>query len=246
VKHRFSLKAGAGLAVIVAPAALIGFAPAVASASTVRPAQVPTSTQYAGWLAGSYGPRVTTFSADTEFKVPAVTGCGTTPGDFVVIGVGDPTGETSVTAVGVAVGCTTAGAAFYTAEIDINGTVTPVAAVISPGDEIALKLGVTSSLTNGSFADKTTHVTKSFKGEGSEPSGSCIGIDGSENGTSGDPPVPDFGQVVFTDSTINGTTISGSGATRVDMADSSGVLQISTGALTKKGNGFTSTFENVG
>jgi hypothetical protein len=52
--------------------------------------------------------------------------------------------------------------------------------------------------------------------------------------------------VVFTASKINGTTIPGSGATAVDMGTAAGVIQIATGAVTKSGEGFTSTFKSTG
>jgi hypothetical protein len=225
------------------------FASMPASAARTGPDQVPQSPNYAGWLAGTFGPRHTrqtgTLSADTTFTVPAVTGCTSTD-DFVVIGVGLPTGTTSVTAIGVAVGCMN-GAPFYGGEIDINGTITPATPTVSPGDVIVLKLKVTSAETTGKFTDQTTGASQPIKGTGSSPTGSCVGIDGSENGgTGGDPPVPDFGKVVFTNSEINGATIPGSGAVRVNMATPAGVLQIATGAVTKSGKGFTSTFKNTG
>jgi hypothetical protein len=224
--------------------ALTGFAPA--SASTVPSANVPSSTNYAGWLAGRYGPHATKLSSGTTFTVPAVTNCTATPNDFVVIGVGLPTGTTSVTASGVAVGCTSSGAPFYDAELDLSGTIKPLPVTVTPGDVIILSLIVTPTLTSGKFTDKTKKFSKVFESKGSSPTGSCVGIDGSENGTNGDPPIPDFGQVHFRASEINGQTITGSGATRVNMATSTGVLQIGTGAANKTGKGFSSTFKNSG
>jgi hypothetical protein len=246
VNSRIGLRAVPALTALIASAALTGFAPATASASAsiVPFAKVPSSTNYAGWLAGVYGPRVASLTATTQFTVPAVTGCTSTD-DFVVIGVGLPTGETSVTATGVAVGCM-GGAPFYGGETDINGTITPVPVTINPGDKILLKLAVSGASTTGTFADKTQGFSQPIKGKGGKPTGSCVGIDGSENGTNGDPPVPDFGKVVFSSSEINGKTITASGATRVNMATASGVLQIGTGAVTKTGKGFTSTFKNSG
>lgn len=242
MKLRISVKAVSALAALTASAALTGFAPATASASSMRVASVPSSTNYAGWLAGKYGPRVTKLTAETKFTVPAVTGCTSTD-DFVVIGVGLPTGTTSVTATGVAVGCMN-GAPFYDAETDINGTITPVPVTVTPGDAIALSLVVTPKLTSGKFTDATKGFSRPIEGKGSSPTGSCVGIDGSENGTNGDPPVPDFGKVIFKGSEINGATITGSGATRVNMVSSTGDVQIGTGAVNKSGQGFTSTFRN--
>ena len=253
MQHRIRIKAASALAALAAPALLVAVIPASATASALRSFQVPTSTNYAGWLAGTFDGRGRALSAsghggdpsaNTTFKVPAVTGCSTATNDFVVIGVGLPIGTTSIFATGVAVGCQN-GAPFYAGETDINGTITPVPVTITPGDKIVLKLSVTGTVTKGSFAD----VTKGFKmpitGKGGQTSGSCIGIDGSEGGTA-DPPVPNFGKVVFTASTINGTTIPGSGATQVNMATTGGILQISTGAVNAKGTGFTSTFKNTG
>jgi hypothetical protein len=241
MQHRISVKAVLALAAVTAPALLIALVPASGLASTLRPFQVPTSPNYAGWLAGAptvHGDP----SADSAFKVPTVTGC-TTTNDFVVVGIGLPSAS-SIIATGVAVGCQN-GAPFYAGETDINGTITPVAVTITPGDKIVLKLSVTGSVTSGSFADVTKGFKTPIKGKGGSPTGSCIGIDGSENGAS-DPPVPNFGKVVFSGGSINGTTITKSGAVRVNMASTTGVLQISTGQVNAAGTGFTSVFKNTG
>jgi hypothetical protein len=142
------------------------------------------------------------------------------------------------------VGCQS-GAPFYTGETDINGTITPVSVPITPGDKIVLKLSVTGSATSGSFTDVTKGFKEPIKGKGGKSTGSCIGIDGSENGTS-DPPVPNFGKVVFSAGSINGTTITKSGAVRVNMATAAGLVQISTGKVNAAGTGFTSVFKNTG
>lgn len=198
---------------------------------------------YAGWLAGSPN-RLATQSANSTFTVPAVTGCGST-NDFVVIGVGVPS-ATSIVATGVAAGCQ-GGLPFYTAETDINGVITTVPVTVAPGDKIVLKLTVSGTATSGSFQDVTKGFKQPFKGKGSKSTGSCVGIDGSENGTAtGDPPVPNFGKVAFSASTINGQTITGSGAVRVNMGTSTGVVQISTGVVNATGKGFTSTFKSTG
>ena len=245
MKSRTSIRVVSVLAALTASMALTGFAPAVASASTVPFAKVPTSQNYAGWLAGRYGPRATKLTAGTTFTVPAVTNCASA-NDFVVIGVGLPLGTTSVTATGVAVGCMNGVPMQPVAETDISGTITQVPTTVSPGDVIVLSLVITPTATTGNFADKTTGFSQPIKGHGGKGSGSCVGIDGSENGTNGDPPVPDFGTVNFRSSEINGKTITGSGATRVNMATSTGVLQIGTGTITKTGRGFTSTFKSSG
>jgi hypothetical protein len=241
MQHRISVKVVFALAAVAAPVLLVALAPASGLASTVRTSQVPVSPNYAGWLAGAPNMHRDPSAAAT-FTVPTVTGC-TTTNDFVVIGIGLPSAS-SIIATGVAVGCQS-GAPFYTGETDINGTITPVSVPITPGDKIVLKLSVTGSVTSGSFTDVTKGFKEPIKGKGGKSTGSCIGIDGSENGTS-DPPVPNFGKVVFSAGSINGTTITKSGAVRVNMATAAGVVQISTGKVNAAGTGFTSVFKNTG
>jgi hypothetical protein len=241
MQHRISVKAVFALAAVTAPALLVAFAPAGGLASTVRLSQVPKSPNYAGWLAGAPNAHRDP-SAGSTFTVPTVTGC-TTTNDFVVVGIGLPSAK-SIIATGVAVGCQS-GAPFYTGETDINGTITPVPVTITPGDKIVLKLSVTGSVTSGSFADVTKGFNEPIKGNGGKSTGSCIGIDGSENGAS-DPPVPNFGKVTFSAGSINGTTITKSGAVRVNMATTAGLVQISTGQVNAAGTGFTSVFKNTG
>ena len=243
MKYRLTVKAASALAAGAAPLLLAAMAPAPALAAPQPRIVQATSTNYAGWLAGTFN-RQATHSARTTFKVPTVTCNSTDANSFVIPGVGLPTGTTTITAAGVAVGCNGT-TPFYQGEIVINGTVTPVNTTIHPGDKIITSLTVSATSTTGSFQDATTHFKQPISGPGGKPTGSCIGIDGSEHGPS-DPPVPIFGKVVFSAGTINGKTIAGSGATPVNMDDSGGVLQIRTGPLNSTGNGFTSTFVNVG
>jgi hypothetical protein len=240
MKYQISLRAAVPAAAAVV---FVALAPAAALAAPASPAQVPVTPNYAGWLAGS--PNVAgALSANTTFTVPPVINCTTTD-DFVVVGVGLPS-ATSIIATGVAVGCR-GGAPFYGGETDINGTITPVPVTVQPGDKIVLKLKVSGTVTSGSFQDVTKGFTQPIKGKGGKSTGSCVGIDGSENGTAtGDPPVPDFGKVAFSASTINGQTITASGAVRVNMGTSTGVVQISTGVVNASGKGFTSTFKSTG
>jgi hypothetical protein len=243
MQHRISVKAVFALAAVTAPALLVALVPASGQASTLRPFLVPQSPNYAGWLAGAPAPNMHGDpSAGSTFTVPTVTGC-TTTNDFVVVGIGLPSAS-SIIATGVAVGCQN-GAPFYAGETDINGTITPVSVAITPGDKIVLRLSVTGTATSGSFADVTKGFKEPIKGKGGKSTGSCIGIDGSENGAS-DPPVPNFGKVVFSGGSINGTTITKSGAVRVNMATTAGLVQISTGLVNAAGTGFTSVFKNTG
>jgi hypothetical protein len=242
MKHGTSLKSLSALAAVVAPAVLIALVPVSASASVQPRVNVPTSPNYAGWLVPVGNKQSSKLSASTTFKVPNVT-CTTTD-DFVVPGVGIPT-SSSIIASGVAVGCQ-GGVPFFTAETDINGVVTQLPVVVHPGDKIITTLSATGGATTGTFQDVTQDFKQSIKGDGGKGTGSCVGIDGDEEGGGGDPPVPDFGKVVFSSSTINGKPISAATAVRLNMATSGGVVQIKTGALTKSGKGFTGTFANTG
>lgn len=241
MNHHISLRAAAALAAVAAPVLLGCLAPATAAprASVL----VPASPNYAGWLAGKFD-RQATKSAASTFIVPTVICTTADANTFVVPGVGLPTGTTSVIALGVAVGCTGTTPS-YAAEVDINGTVTSLGLTVNPGDKVRTSLTVTSAQTKGLFTDVTQGTHVHISGKGGNPTGVCIGIDGSENGTN-DPPVPNFGKVVFSVGTLNGKTIAASGATRVNMATTGGVLQISTGNLNARGNGFTSKFVNNG
>jgi hypothetical protein len=245
MRHHISLRAAVSATAAVSAAVLLaGMVPGHALASSAQSrVKVPMSPNYAGWLAGSPN-RAGTLSANTTFIVPPVSNCTTTD-DFVVIGVGLPS-ATSIIATGVEVGCQ-GGAPMYTAETDINGVITPIPVTVQPGDKIVLKLSVTGTVTKGSFQDVTQSFKQLIQGKGGKSSGSCIGIDGSEDGgAAGDPPVPDFGKVAFSASTINGQGITASGAVRVNMGTSTGVLQIRTGVVNASGKGFTSAFVNTG
>lgn len=242
--YRTGLKALSACAAIVAPVALIILAPVSASAAPLRVAANPSSTNYAGWISQKVPDTAQAPSAQTTFIVPTVT-CAAGETDFVVPGVGLPTGTTSIIASGVVIGCSN-GAPFYQAESDIDAVITKLKVSVHPGDKVTTSLSVSSSATTGIFKDVTQHFATKLKGKGGEPSASCVGIDGDEESGSADPTIPAFGKVVFSASTIDGTTISGSGAFAVNMATSTGILQIKTEKLNSKGNGFTSTFENTG
>lgn len=242
--YRTGLRALSACAAVAAPAALIALAPASALAAPLRVTANPSSTNYAGWISTKVSDVAKDPSAQTTFTVPTVT-CAAGETDFVVPGVGLPTGSTSIIASGVEIGCRD-GTAFYLAVSDIDGVITKLKVHVHPGDKVTTSLSVSSSATTGIFKDPNQHFSTKLEGHGGKPSASCVGIDGDEEGGSADPTIPDFGKVLFSASSIDGTTISGSGAFAINMATSSGVLQIKTGKLNSKGNAFTSTFENTG
>lgn len=231
MKCALNIRTLSACAAIIAPAALVALVATSASANA-------TSPNFAGWTIST--PR-SSAEAATIFKVPTLT-C-TSTNATAVAGVGIPT-SSSVIASGVALSCS-GGAASYTAETDINGTVTTLPVTVKPGDRIVTSLTVGAHKISGVFKDTTKSFSTKITGSGGAGLQPTVGVDGSETSTT-DNPVPDFGKVVFLSSKIDEMTISASGAQGVDMATSTGTLQIRTDVLNAAGDGFTAKFIATG
>ncbi len=238
MNHVFSLKAGIGAVTFATSAALLEFVPTAASAASHR-AKVPTETTYAGFVL--VNPPTST-SVSTTFKVPTIT-CTSTP-SLVIPGAGIISGNTPVLAAGIGLDCA-GGAPSYLPQANINGKNVTFTKRVLPGDKITVTLTNTSRTATGSIQDKTHKFTVKFTGLSGKASLTCSGLDG-DHGSQTDNPVPAFGKVVFSATTIDGAAIGSSGAVRVNMATSGGVLQIKTGAPNATGTGFTSTFVSTG
>ncbi|HEV2374189.1 MAG TPA: hypothetical protein VGS19_18785 [Streptosporangiaceae bacterium] len=233
MKHRISAKTASAAAVA---AMLVVLAPTAASAAP-RP-KVATSTQYAGW-ALPHPPSVT--SAGTTFIVPNLTCTATNATVVPGVGVVVPG---SIIASGVALSCS-GGRPLFMAETDIRGVVTPLPVPVRPGDKIITSLNVNPTLTTGMFADVTRGFSVPIRGRGGLASLTCVGIDGTHQSPVANP-VPNFGHIVFTATTIDGRPIGSLPVVRINMATSTGVLQISTGPIGPTPTMFTSTFVNIG
>jgi hypothetical protein len=236
MRRRITSAAVLAGAVLAAAVALVTVLATCASAAQL--AKIPTSPEFAGWTITT--PRAAAEAA-TVFKVPTVT-C-TSTNDSAVVGVGIPT-TSSVIASGVVLGCSDSKAS-YTAETDINGTVSVLDVTVKPGDKIVTSLTVGANKTTGLFRDVTEDFKTTISGAGSKGLRPTIGIDSSETSTTANP-IPDFGKVVFLTSKIDEAALSASGATRVYMETSTGTLQVRTDVLNKKGNGFTAKFVAAG
>lgn len=239
MNSKISLKAGLGVVAVTTSAALLAFGPTAASAAAHR-AKVPTETTYAGFVL--VNPPAST-SVSTTFKVPTIT-CGSTP-SLVIPGAGIISGNTPILAAGVGLDCAAGAPPSYLAQANINGKNVTFANQVLPGDKITVTLTNNGTAAAGTIQDKTHKFTLKFKGRGGKGSLACSGLDG-DHGSQTDNPVPDFGKVVFSATTIDGTAIGSSGAVRVNMATSGGVLQIKTGTPNAVGTGFTSTFVSTG
>jgi hypothetical protein len=246
-RARFRLPAivtigAAGMAVpllflaVPAQAAVAG-APAGGVHQGVRAgAAIVNSTYFAGYEAAVTAGSATTSTA--HLTVPKLKCTSAYRGISVVAGVAVNKYATYSSAA-LAVECFD-DAAVYFPELDINGT--QYAYQGSPayaGNAIELSTTVTTTGTTVTVKDVTRGFTKMKKGAGASSSAAYIADSGSASVH-----VPSFGTITYTSCKVDGDTLASKKPTEYQRATSSGVLQISTTALSSAGTEFSTHFEH--
>jgi hypothetical protein len=199
-------------------------------------AAILNSTFFAGYEA-----KVTAGSATTStarFTVPKLTCTSATRYILPVAGVEVNDGATASGAA-LALECFDGAAVDYPVLL-VNGTDSdyPTSPAYA-GNVIELSTTVTTTGTTVTVKDVTRGVTKTKKGAGASAIGPYIGDSGSASVA-----VPPFGTVTFTSCKIDGDTLASKHPTEYQRETSSGVLQISTGALSASGTTFSTHFEH--
>jgi hypothetical protein len=108
------------------------------------------------------------------------------------------------------------------------------------GDLIKVTVSVSPTASKAVVKDKTQAVSKSIFGPGMSILRS-VGL-----GVApwiGPTPVSNFGTLTFSD-TVDGLTPKAAGATAINMETTTGILQVSTGALNTAGNGWTEVWNH--
>ena len=197
------------------------------------PAGATTTSPIAGYSVAESG---SSASAQTTFNVPTVT-CNT--GDFQRIGFRAVVRTTAPASNGafIGAGCTN-GSPVYFVQLQVNGTITDPADPILPGDRVQSSVSITASATNESISDVTQGWTESATGAGAVPVFASVGAGGFAC-TAGAPPcrpVPQFSNVTFGKSAIDGVSLAQ--AQRTDFTLGTGTIEAIAGKLIQGGTGF--------
>ncbi len=219
----------AGFAVITNGSGSTGSAPAGARARAGRSLRVTER-------ASSRSSASTTFTVPTETCTSAATG--------IIVGSGIFSAVSGwVSAAGVVVACQ-GGVPVYSAQEVVNNAVTNLSLVPAPGDVVTTSVDIVPGQTMVAVDDVTQGVSPTTTvAVGSVGTYISDGIDGD-----GDPnalPVPDFGAVSFSNSSIDGKTLKAAHAKAISRV-TNGDLQILVGPLNSAGTGFGQTFESSG
>ena len=185
---------------------------------------------------GTAGP---SSSAATTFTVPTIT-CGASETSGVIAGSGIFSSVSSwVSAGGIVVGCDS-GAAVYAAEAVINNDPTVLDLSPAPGDTVSTSVVIVPGSTQVVVDDVTQDVSLTTT--------AAVGMVGTyiSNGIDAERapgvlPVPNFGVMIFSNTSINGLTVKKAHGKPINRKAGS-VLQIKTGKLNKAGNQYTETF----
>jgi hypothetical protein len=181
-------------------------------------------------------------SASTTFTVPGETCTSAATG--IIVGSGIFSAVSGwVSAAGVVVACQ-GGAPVYSAQEVVNNAVTNLALVPAPGDTVTTTVDIVPGQTQVTVDDVTRDLSDTTTvAVGSVGTYISDGIDGD-----GDPnalPVPDFGAISFSNSSIDGKTLKAAHAKAISRV-TNGELQILVGPLNSAGTGFGQTFESSG
>lgn len=188
---------------------------------------------------GGKGVASSSSSAATTFTVPTVT-CGASETSGVIAGSGIFSSVSEwVSAGGIIVGCDS-GVAVYAAEAVINNNPSDVDITPSPGDTISTSVVIVPGQTQVVVDDVTQDVSSTTtQAVGMVGTYISNGIDAER--TPAVLPVPDFGVMTFSNTSIDGLTVKAAHGKAINRV-TGGVLQIKTGKLNKAGNGYTETF----
>jgi hypothetical protein len=108
------------------------------------------------------------------------------------------------------------------------------------GDLIKVTVSVSSTASEAVVKDKTQAVSRSLAGPGMSIRSVGLGV----APLIGTTPLFNFGQLTFFGDTVNGVPPKAAGATAIDMETTTGILQVSTGALNTAGNGWTEVWNH--
>jgi hypothetical protein len=178
-------------------------------------------------------------SAATTFTVPSIS-CATSETSGVIAGSGIFSSVSGwVSAGGIVVGCQS-GVPTYSAEAVINNTPSDLDISPVPGDTVSTSVVVVPGQTQVVVDDVTQGVSqRATEAVGMEGTYISNGIDAER--TPDVLPVPDFGVMTFSNTSIDGLTVKAAHGKAINRV-TDGVLQIKTGKLNKAGNGYTETF----
>jgi hypothetical protein len=181
-----------------------------------------------------------TSSAQTTFTVPTVTCTATDSG--VILGSGDFSSISGwVSAGGIVVGCQD-GAPSYQAEAVVNNNPSTLDMTPVPGDTVTTTVSIVPGETDVTVNDVTQDVSLTTSAAvGSVGTYVSDGIDALR--TPAILPVPNFGSVAFSNTSINGKTVKKAHGKPISRK-SGKTLEIKTGKLSKSGDAFTETYVN--
>ena len=184
-------------------------------------------------------------SSVATFTVPALSCTTATTGVAADAGVAANNFK-SFSIAGVFTGCSN-GKAVYFPWLLVNGTEanytsTPFAA----GDVINLSASVTTSGITVQVTDVTkgVSVTNTITGAGASPNAAWIGDDAWYSSSGTLLGVPKFGTETFTNGLIDGKTLQSWNPQQYQRVNSTGIVQIATGALSTSGNAFATSYKH--
>ncbi len=233
---------------VAAVAAALGFAgPALASST---PFQTGAGKRLPGPRTasnpGSAGYETTASSPDamsvtTTIVVPAVKNCGTTRKVIIpFVSADDSSGQG---AAGLDIHCRNSKVIYFPIFAAGGNVEARASAHAHPGDKIVLRLSWNATRLLLAVIDKThPSVTRKL----TEPGSSSFSDPGiGDSVIEPNVPVPDFGEVAFSQSKINGRALgSAPGLRRENLVSMSDVLQIKTGPIRSDNRSFTTTFKH--
>jgi len=215
-----------------------GRGPASARASAPS---VINNTVFAGYQASVAAGSPTSSAA--QFKVPRLS-CtsafrGITPGAGVQVNA-----FRSVSFAFVFVLCHS-GRAAYVPALVINGNeVNYPRMAVRAGNVIKVSAKVTTTGTTVQVTDVTKAITKKLTGPGASANAAYAGDSDWVTSTNKLLGVPKFGTLTFTHCTVDGKTLASAHPTKIQRVNSSNVVQIATGALSRAGTTFATHFKH--
>jgi hypothetical protein len=181
-------------------------------------------------------------SSAAQFKVPKLSCTKAYRAITPVAGV-EVNNSASYSSAFAFVGCHS-GKAVYFPSLVINGTETDyTTTALAAGDTIEVSAKVTTTATTVKVTDVTKAVTKKLTGPGASASAAYAGdSDWDNNGTLLG--VPGFGTLTFTHCLIDGAALASKHPVRYQRVNSSGTVQIATGALSSAGTTFPTRYKH--
>jgi hypothetical protein len=201
---------------------------------------VINSTAFAGYQATVAAGSATSSAA--QYKLPALSCTSAARGITPVAGV-EVNNFATYSAAFVFTGCSKGKAVYFPALVVSGKETNYASAAFHAGNVIKVATKVTTAGTTVSVTDVTTKVTKKRTGAGASPSAAYVGdsywaVNGTILG------VPSFGTLGFTNCSVDGKALSAAHPAKYQRVNSSGTVQITTGALSSKGTAFTTHFKH--